>query len=94
MGKRSVTEQAQEQASSLTLAQEVARMLDEPDENNPDMTVRQALAASAIRQALAGDRKAFEWVYVVSRESAREGKRLHAIDVQENPQKHLFDDLF
>ena len=93
MGKRSVTEQAQEQAS-LTLEQEVARMLDEPDENNPDMTVRQALAASAIRQALSGDRKAFEWVYVVSRESAREGRRLHEIDVQENPQKHIFDDLF
>ena len=88
MGKRA--EQAQEQAS-LTLAQELALMMDKEDADCPGMTVRQSLAASIIQKAREGNFKILEWLYQTSGERQRELDRKREIDRKLHPERHLFD---
>ena len=59
-------------AEQLTISQELARMMDAPDEDEPSMTLRQALCKAMIREAKQGNFKAFEWVYQASGEKRRD----------------------
>ena len=47
-------------------------MMDAPDEDEPSMTLRQALCKAMIREAKQGNFKAFEWVYQASGEKRRD----------------------
>ena len=93
-----MAEKKQKQAAAaaqepLTMAQELRAMMDAQDEENPSLTVRQSLCAAVISEAKRGNFRCLEWLYSVSGEQAREGRRLYEIDKRENPQKHLFDDM-
>lgn len=81
-------------AEPWTMAQELQAMMDAADAENPSLTVRQALCACVLNEAKGGNFRFLEWLYHVSGEQRREAKRLLEIDKIENPQKHLFDDIF
>lgn len=59
----------------LTLAQELAQALNEPDADNPSLTIRQAICRAIIDKAREGDLKAVAWLYEMSGEQQREKDR-------------------
>ena len=58
-------------ADNLTMARELERLLDAPDEEEPSMTVRQALCKAVIHQAKNGNFKMLQWLYQISGEQRR-----------------------
>lgn len=67
--------QARQEERPLTMAQELERMLNDPDEDEGGITLRQALCKAVIRDAKQGNLKALEWLYEISGEKHREYKR-------------------
>lgn len=94
MAEKTQKKAAEAAQEPLTMAQELRAMMDGQDADNPGQTLRQTLCQAALRQAAEGSFKHLEWIFHVSGEQAREEHRLFELDKIENPQKHLFDNLF
>ena len=63
---------AEKKFSKPTMASELARLLDEMDEEEQGLTVRTAMCKALIRKAKDGNMKAFEFVRHISGEQGRE----------------------
>jgi len=76
--------QARQEKTVLTMAQELERMLNDPDEDDGGVTLRQALCRAIVREAKQGNLRALEWVYEVSGEKRREsGRRSRSFSLED-----------
>lgn len=69
---------SRQKEEKLTMAQELERLLDEMDAENPGMSIRQAICQAVIKQAKEGNLRALQWLYTASGEERRETKRRNA----------------
>ncbi len=78
---------------TMTMAQELAALLDSTDDCTPGLTVRQTLCRAVVQQAMGGNFKMLEWLYAVSGEKQREIDMLLEIDRRKHPRRHILDDI-
>lgn len=73
---------ARQEEKPLTMAQELERMLNDPDEDEGGITMRQSLCKTIMREAKQGNLKALEWLYEISGEKRREyNRRTFTLDI-------------